>query len=98
MSDFNFDEMMQLHQNDPAAFEKKRLQMIEDTILAAPENQRASLRSLQHDLDQIRTKQPKHFMHACFSEISTNLKSLGKAWESVTSISSDMKKKLMALP
>ena len=98
MTKFDFDEMMNLFQNDPAAFEKKRLEMIEETIAAAPESQHDSLRKLQYDLDQIRTKQPKHFMYACFSEISTNLKSLGKAWESVTSISADMKKKLIALP
>ena len=97
MSNFNFDEMMNLFKNDPVAFEKKRLDMIEETITSAPESVQASLRSLQYDLDQIRTKQPKHFMYACFSEIKTNLESLNSAWSKITNMSQSMKDTLLAL-
>jgi hypothetical protein len=97
MTKFDFDEMMNLFQNDPAAFEKKRLEMIEETIAAAPESQHDSLRKLQYDLDQIRTKQPKHFMYACFNEIKTNLESLNSAWNKITNMSQSMKDELIAL-
>lgn len=94
MNHFDFDDMMNLFKQDPIAFEQKRKQMIEETIMSAPTETQSSLRKLQYELDQIRVKQPTHFMHACFSEISSNLKSLDTAWGSINSHLVDMKQSI----
>ena len=50
----SFDEMVRLAKNDPAALERMRLQLIEQTIAAAPESCHRRLRGLQFQIDMER--------------------------------------------
>lgn len=56
MSEFNFDEWLQLAKSDPEAFEKRRQQAIDAMIAAAPDERRQRLRGLQWRIDMERRK------------------------------------------
>jgi hypothetical protein len=58
MQKFDFDEWADLYRKDPAEFERKRKQMLDDAILAAPVDQRNKLRLLQMQCDGIRNSMP----------------------------------------
>lgn len=53
---FHFGEWASLAQNDPAAFEAKRQEMIDRLIERAPENLRQRLRSFQWRIDMERSR------------------------------------------
>lgn len=52
----DFNEWLRLAQQDPEAFESIRLDMIDEVIQAAPEEQRVKLRCLQWRIDQERRR------------------------------------------
>lgn len=78
---FDFDEMMALHQRSPEVFEQRRIELINDTINRCSGHQREALVKLQYELDQIRSKQPEHFMRVLFEGMGKNLKDLSSAWK-----------------
>lgn len=53
MSDFDFDEWAKLYETDPEAFERKRKELLEQTIMKAPVENRAMLRIIQMECDSI---------------------------------------------
>ena len=53
---FDFEEMRRLAESDPAAFEKKRKELIESTIQEAPPEHQERLRRLQWVIDMDRKK------------------------------------------
>lgn len=56
MSDFNFDEWLQLAKTDPEAFEKRRQQAIDELIATAPVKHQQRLQGLQWRVDMERRK------------------------------------------
>ena len=54
MYDFKFDEWAALAESDPAAFERKRKEVLDAEILKAPVASRNNLRMLQMECDAIR--------------------------------------------
>lgn len=56
MSEFNFDEWLQLANNDPEAFEKRRQQAIDALIAETSGEQQQRLRGLQWRIDMERRK------------------------------------------
>lgn len=52
----DFNEWLRLAQQDPEIFESARLDMIDEAIQSAPEEQRAKLRCLQWRIDQVRRR------------------------------------------
>ena len=56
VSDFNFDEWLQLAKSDPEAFEKRRQQAIDALIATASGEQQHRLRGLQWRIDMERRK------------------------------------------
>jgi hypothetical protein len=56
MSEFNFDEWLQLAKDDPEAFEKRRLQAIDALIAETSGEQQQRLRGLQWRIDMERRK------------------------------------------
>jgi hypothetical protein len=52
----DFNEWLRLAQQDPETFESARLDMIDEVIKSAPEEQRAKLRCLQWRIDQVRRR------------------------------------------
>ena len=63
---FNFDEWMQLAKEDPAAFEKQRLEAIQGILSNASENSKKRLEGLQWQIEQMRTTS-KTPMAACLN-------------------------------
>ncbi len=63
-SDFEFTDWSTLATSDPAAFESKREQIIEDFIQSAPRSKQRRLRCLQWRIDQTR-KLSRNPMDAC---------------------------------
>ena len=55
-SNFDFDEWLELSKNDPASFESRRLESIEELINSAPEDKQHRLRCLQWKIDRVRDK------------------------------------------
>jgi len=56
---FDFDEWKKLAQNDPAEFEHRRKQRIENAIEACPSSRQQRLRGLQFRIDVVRrTRSP----------------------------------------
>ncbi len=53
---FDFEDWASLAQNDPAAFEAKRQEMIDKLIEGAPEDLRQRLRSFQWRIDMERSR------------------------------------------
>ena len=51
MPDFDFDEWAELYRIDPTAFERKRSEVLEETILNAPVEIRNKLRLIQMQCD-----------------------------------------------
>nr|WP_256435606.1 DUF3135 domain-containing protein [Aliikangiella sp. G2MR2-5] len=62
--EFNFTEWMTLNEEDPEAFEQRRLKWINQTIEAAPEDYQQRLRGLMFQVDMKR-KQAKNPLQAC---------------------------------
>lgn len=62
--EFDFDEWMNLAKTDPAAFDARRKQVIDDLIAHAPEHLRQRLKSFQWriDMERARCENP---MQAC---------------------------------
>lgn len=56
MSDFNFDEWLQLAASDPEAFEQRRQQAIDELIANSPGEHQQRLRGLQWRIDMERRK------------------------------------------
>lgn len=54
MYKFDFDEWANLYESDPAAFERKRKEVLEEEILKAPIENRAMLRLIQLECDAAR--------------------------------------------
>lgn len=77
---FDFDEMSRLYREAPEVFEQRRIELINAAIDRCSEPQRVALRKLQYELDQIRTKQPDHFLTACMQEIAHNLQTVNHQW------------------
>ncbi|NOY66734.1 MAG: DUF3135 domain-containing protein [Gammaproteobacteria bacterium] len=73
--EFNFNEWSDLAINDPEAFEKKRQQAIEDTILSMPARRQQRLRCLQWRIDQERNR--------CKTSIAACIKLSGMMWDQV---------------
>ncbi len=61
---FNFDEWMKLAKDDPEAFEKKRLNAIENVIFSSSDKSKKRLEGLQWQIDQMR-KTSQNPMAAC---------------------------------
>ena len=55
---FNFDEWLDLSKRDPATFETRRLESIEEFIKSVPEDKQHRLRCLQWKIDRVREKMP----------------------------------------
>lgn len=53
MTSFNFDEWAELYKNDPAEFERRRIELLEKTIQQAPMAVRSKLRVTQMECDAI---------------------------------------------
>lgn len=81
MNKFNFDEWAELYKTDPAQFELKRKQLLEETILSAPVAHRARLRLIQVECDAIHnthtplagTVEISRLMSAKLGELKTSL-------------------------
>ena len=54
MTEFNFDEWSELFESNPAEFERRRTQLLEEEILKVPAANRSRLRLLQIECDGIR--------------------------------------------
>jgi hypothetical protein len=54
MSNFNFEELAELYQNNPEEFEKKRMSMLEAFIESAPEDHQHSLRQTLFRIEMTR--------------------------------------------
>ena len=57
--EFNFDEWKKLYEEDPEEFERRRAEVLEETIQQAPEEQQQRLRGVVWAYDQ-RAKRRKH--------------------------------------
>jgi hypothetical protein len=55
-NDFDFDEWSALAKSDPAAFEQKRLDLIEDFLNSLPHHDQKRLRGLQFRIDMERRR------------------------------------------
>ena len=75
LNGFNFNEWSKLAINDPEAFEHKRKQVIEQTILAMSATTQQRIRSLQWRIDQERK--------FCKSSIAACIKLSNMMWEQV---------------
>jgi hypothetical protein len=60
----DFNQWAQLAKSDPEAFEAKRAQLIEETILRMPAHKQQRMRCLQWKIDQVR-RQAGNPMAAC---------------------------------
>lgn len=58
MDKFSFDEWAELYATDPAEYERRRAEYLNETILAAPVEQRAAMRMIQLECDTIRSMYP----------------------------------------
>lgn len=65
-SSFNFDEWMQLAQDNPEAFEEKRLDAIQGAISSTEGHSQKRLEGLQWQIDQMRTS-TENPMAACLN-------------------------------
>lgn len=54
MNKFNFDEWSNLYQTDPVEYERRRTELLNQTILTAPVECRNHLRMIQLEVDTIR--------------------------------------------
>lgn len=54
MTNFNFDEWVDLYRKDPVAFENKRKEILESLIMGSSERNRPMLRLIQLECDAIR--------------------------------------------
>ncbi|MEW5944101.1 MAG: DUF3135 domain-containing protein [Pseudomonadota bacterium] len=72
---FDFDEWAALAEADPAAFEAKRRQAIEDLIAQAPEHIRHRLRCIQWRIDRERER--------CRTPLAACLRLYSMMWDSV---------------
>jgi hypothetical protein len=54
MTDFNFDEWVELFKTDPASFERRRAELLASVLTNAPIECRNSLRIIQMECDVIR--------------------------------------------
>ncbi len=63
---FNFDEWMQLAKDNPEAFEKKRLEAIQDVISISKDDSQKRLQGLQWQIDQMHNSS-KTPMAACIN-------------------------------
>lgn len=63
---FNFDEWMQLAQENPEAFEEKRLNAIQDVLSTTEGQSQKRLEGLQWQIDQMRTN-TENPMAACLN-------------------------------
>jgi hypothetical protein len=61
---FDFDSWAQLAKDDPAAFEVRRKQLLQQQLDAAPERMRKRLEGLQWRIDRVRD-QSQHPLGAC---------------------------------
>jgi hypothetical protein len=52
----DFDQWSELAKSDPAAFEAKRAEVIEDMIMRMPEHKQERMRRLQWKVDQVRNQ------------------------------------------
>lgn len=89
-NEFNFDEMVELYQRSPEMFEQRRNEL----LLAARERcsgpQREALDNLQYELDQVRSKQPEHFIQVCFEGMVENLGKMASAWKDLATMVNDL--------
>lgn len=53
MNDFNFDEWMNLASSDPAEFERRRVEAVQQVITSAPAHMQPDLQRLQSVCDRI---------------------------------------------
>lgn len=81
MLHFDFDEMMALHQRSPEMFELKRIELINDVINSTSGPQREALVKLQAELDEVRLKQPEHFMQVLMEGMRDNVARLAGHWK-----------------
>jgi hypothetical protein len=58
MTEFSFDEWAKLAVDDPAEFERRRAQVLQNEILKAPPEHRMKLRLIQTVCDGIRESMP----------------------------------------
>lgn len=58
LSNFDFDEWLELSKRDPKSFESRRLESIEEFINSVPEDKQHRLRCLQWKIDRVREKMP----------------------------------------
>ena len=75
LPDFNFNEWSDLAKADPEEFERRRLQAIEETILAMPKTKQQRIRGLQWRIDQERK--------LCKSPIAACIKLSSMMWDTV---------------
>ncbi len=64
--EFNFEQWRTLYETDPEAFEAKRLEVIERTILQAPEAHQRRLRGLMFEVEARRAR-AKTPMESCIA-------------------------------
>lgn len=57
-STFDFDEWCKLSKSDPASFEARRLESIEEFIRSVPDDKQQRLRCLQWKIDRVQDKMP----------------------------------------
>jgi hypothetical protein len=74
---FDFDEWAELAKADPAAFEERRRQAIDDLVARAPVFRRRRLRCTQWRVDRVREQ--------CQTPLSACLKLQNLMWDSVYS-------------
>lgn len=89
MSDFNFDEWMNLHKTDPEEFERRRAETVRAVIDSAPAELQLKLLQLQWKLDGI---------HRTHTPIGGLLKMQGMMWDSFLEMNSKLQDLAAQIP
>jgi hypothetical protein len=92
MTKFSFDEWTKLYESNPAEFERRRTEFLEQEIMKAPIANRNNLRMLQIQCDALReimspmeaTAEMSSMMTAKLSELKTSLTQLRSMCEDIT--------------
>lgn len=71
-------------------FEQRRNELLLDARERCSGPQRKALDNLQNELDQIRSKQPEHFMRVCFEGMSENLAMISAGWRRIEEIAREL--------
>jgi len=58
MDKFSFDEWMQLYKTNPAEYERRRADVLNESIMKAPVEHRNAMRMIQLECDTIRSMYP----------------------------------------